>query len=227
MKKHKLAIIAILALGSVCALWSTGEARHRYRSTYYDQSGQYDNSDYDQSGRYGYRNSYGRVLIPAGMPIDVRLDTQISTEDARRGDSWSGTVTQSVIADDRVVIPAGAQVEGVVRNSMQGTHTSRPSIDLGIRRVNVDGRMLYMNADTEPIVAGSDRARKLGVVAGGAAAGALLGHAVARGEHGALIGGILGGAAGYGLSRHALRTMQLKPGTVLTFTTRGNVLAAR
>ena len=91
----------------------------------------------------------------------------------------------------------------------------------------MDGRSLRVSGETEPIVAGSNRARKIGAIAGGAAAGALLGHAVARGEHGTLIGGILGGAAGYGLSRHALRTMQLKPGTVLTFTTRGDVLAYR
>ena len=87
--------------------------------------------------------------------------------------------------------------------------------------------MASMNAVTEPIVAGSNRAKKIGIVAGSAAAGALLGHAVARGSHGALIGGVLGGAAGYGLSRNALRTMQLKPGTVLTFTTRSDVLAYR
>ena len=159
--------------------------------------------------------------------MNVRLDTQVSTENAQSGDTWSGTVSQSVIAGNRVVIPAGTPVEGVVTSSTQGTHDNRPEMSLAIRGVTVDGRTQAVNAVTEPIVAGSNRAKKLGVIAGGAAAGALLGHAVARGEHGTLIGGILGGAAGYGLSRHALRTMQLKPGTVLTFTTRGDVLAYR
>jgi hypothetical protein len=221
MKKQTLATIAILALGLVCAMWSTGEARYRYGRNY--------NNQYDQYGRYqSYRSSYqGRVLIPAGTSMNVRLDTQVSTENAQSGDTWSGTVSQSVIAGNRVVIPAGTPVEGVVTSSTQGTHDNRPELSLAIRRVTVDGRTQAMNADTQPIVAGSNRAKKLGVIAGGAAAGALLGHAVARGEHGTLIGGILGGAAGYGLSRHALRTMQLKPGTVLTFTTRGDVLAYR
>jgi hypothetical protein len=215
MKKHMLATIAILALGSVCAFWSTGEARHR--------------NQYDQSGRYqGSRSSYqGRVLIPAGTAFNVRLDSKVSTEDAQQGDTWTGTVTQSVIAGNRVVIPAGAQVEGAVTSSAQGTHSTRPQMQLAVRNVNIDGRISTMRADTEPIVAGSNRAAKLGVIAGGAAAGALLGHTVAKGSHGTLIGGVLGGAAGYGLSRHAMRTMQLKPGTVLTFTTRGDVLASR
>jgi hypothetical protein len=212
MNKRLLTTLAILVLGSVSALWSTGEARDRY-------------------GRYqGYRSSsyYGnRVVIPAGTAMNVRLDSKISTDETQSGDTWSGTVTQSVIADNRVVIPAGTAVEGVVTSSVQGTHNNRPSVELAIRRASVDGSMRSMNAVTEPIVAGSNRAKKLGVVAGGAAVGALLGHAVAKGSHGALIGGVLGGAAGYGLSRNALRTMQLKPGTVLTFTTRSDVLAYR
>ena len=226
MKKQTLAIVAILALGSVCAMWSTGEAR---RGGYYDQYGQWHSYGRYQ-GYQGYRSGYGsqdRVLIPAGTAFNVRLDTQVSTENDQAGDSWNGTVTQSVIADNRVVIPAGTPVEGVVTNSQQGTHDTRPSMQLEVRRVSVDGRSQVVNADTEPIVAGSNRAKKLGVIAGGAAAGALLGHAIGREHHGTLIGGILGGAAGYGLSRHALRTMQLKPGTVLTFTTRSDVLAYR
>jgi hypothetical protein len=221
MKKQMLAIVAILALGSVCAMWTTGEARHRY--------GNYDSGQYDQYGRYqGYRTGYqGRILMPAGTSFNVRLDSQVSTENNESGDTWNGTVTQSVIAGNRVVIPAGTPVQGIVTNSVQGTHNTRPSMQLAVNRVEVDGRSQVVNADTEPIVAGSNRAKKLGVIAGGAAAGALLGHTVARGSHGTLIGGILGGAAGYGLSRHALRTMQLKPGTVLTFTTRSDVLAYR
>lgn len=213
MKKQMLATVAILALSSVCTMWSTGEAQNRY----------------GRHNRYqGYRSGYeSRVLIPAGTSFNVRLDSQVSTENGQQGDSWTGTVSQSVIADNRVVIPAGTPVEGVVTSSQQGTHSTRPSMQLAVSRVTVDGRSQTVNADTEPIVAGSNRAKKLGVIAGGAAVGALLGHAVAKDSHGTLIGGVLGGAAGYGLSRHAMRTMQLKPGTVLTFTTRSDVLAYR
>src|SRR5262249_59149418 len=93
---------------------------------------------------------------------------------------------------------------------------------LAVRSINVNGDERMVRADTEPIVAGSHRAKKLGAIAGGAAAGALLGHAVG-GKHSTLIGGVLGGAAGYGLTRHAMRTMVLKPGTTLQFTTRSYV----
>jgi hypothetical protein len=220
MKKRMLTTLAILVLGSVSALWSTGQARQRdYNDNYYN---------YHYGRHQGYRlSNYNRVVVPAGTAMNVRLDTKISTDETQSGETWSGTVTQSVIADNRVVIPAGTPVEGVVTSSVQGTHNNRPSLELAVRRASVDGRMSSVNAVTEPIVAGSDRAKKIGVIAGGAAAGALLGHAIAKGSHGALIGGVLGGAAGYGLSRNALRTMQLKPGTLLTFTTRSDVLAYR
>ena len=234
MNKRMLASIAILALGSVSAMWSTGEARRYGTNGSYDRYGRY------QSSNSGYQN---RILMPAGTSFNVRLDSQVSTENDPSGDTWNGTVTQSVISGNRVVIPAGTPVEGVVTSSAQGTHSTRPSMQLAkqgaatrhrvdsmqlaVRRVSVDGRSQVVNADTEPIVADSNRARKLGAIAGGAAVGALLGHTVARGNHGTLIGGLLGGAAGYGLTRHANRTMQLKPGTVLTFTTRSDVLAYR
>ena len=83
-----------------------------------------------------------------------------------------------------------------------------------------------MNATSENIVAGSKNAQKIGAIAIGAAAGALLGHAVSE-RHGGLIGGLLGGVAGYGATRHAYRTLVLKPGTEITFTTTEDLVASR
>lgn len=178
----------------------------------------------DASARTYRRGGWNRssAMIPAGSTINVRLDSQISTEDANSGDSWSGTVTQST-----GTIPAGSPASGVVTTAVQGTHSTRPQLGLALRQVTVNGRTYSMDADTPVIIAGTQRAKKLGAIAGGAAVGALVGHSVAKGSHGTLIGGIVGGAAGYGLTRHALRTLQLKPGTVVSFTTRSDVLARR
>lgn len=165
--------------------------------------------------------------VAAGTPIHVRLDSKISTEDANAGDAWTGTVSQSVYSRGRVVIPAGSPVRGVVTSSRHGTHSTRPQLDLAVRQVTVDGRTRAMHANTPAIVAGSKRAKKIGAIAGGAAAGALLGHAVGGGKKGAVIGGLVGGAATYGLTRNAFRTLQLKPGTVVTFTTDESVAMRR
>ncbi len=166
-------------------------------------------------------------VVPAGTSIDVRLDAEISTEDAHPGDSWSGTVNQSVVSGDRMIIPAGSPVMGVVTTAAQGTHKTRAQLGLTVRRVTMGGRSYEMNADTPTIVAGSHRAKKIGAIAGGAVAGALIGHTVAKERHGTLIGGLVGGAAGYGLTRHAFRTLELKSGTVVSFTTREALVARR
>jgi hypothetical protein len=202
--------LVVLALGTLSSAWTSLANAQR------DWGGSY-------RSRWGYRTS---VMVPAGTPIDIRLESKISTDDNTSGDSWSGTVYRSVTSGGRVAIPAGSPVTGVVVNAVQGTHETRPQIALALRQVTVDGRTMRVNGETEPIVAGSNRAKKIGAVVGGAAAGALLGHAVGD-RKGSIIGGVLGGAAGYGLTRHALRTMQLKPGTVVTFTAREDVVARR
>jgi outer membrane lipoprotein SlyB len=160
-------------------------------------------------------------MVPAGATLNVRLNEKISTDDVRSGDRWTGTLTQSVYS-----IPAGAVVSGVVRDVAQGTHNEKARIDLAVRDVNIDGRIYALQADAPPIVAGTKRAKKIGAIVGGAAVGALAGNAIG-GKKGTVIGGVLGGAAGYGLTRHALRTMQLKSGTVLQFTTRSDMVARR
>ena len=164
--------------------------------------------------------------VNAGTTMNVRLNTKLSTDEVQAGDRWSGTVTQNVYSRGRVVIPAGSPVEGEVTQSIQGDHNTRPSLDLAVRSVEVHGSSNYLSASTPSIVEGSKRARKLGAIGLGAAAGALLGGAVS-GKKGAIIGGLLGGAGTYAGTRHAFRTMQLKPGTMLTFTVDQSVAMRR
>jgi Glycine zipper 2TM domain len=208
----RLALVALTA-GTLGSVWSAAQAQN-WRDRGYGES---------YRSRWGYRTS---VMVPAGTPIDVRLETRISTDDNHSGDTWTGTVYRSVVSGGRVALPAGTPVSGVVVNSVEGTHDSRPQLDLAVRTVTVDGRTLRLNGETEPIVGGSQRAKKIGAVVGGAAAGALIGNMIGD-RKGSVIGGLLGGAAGYGLTRHALRTMQLKPGAVVTFTAREDVVARR
>lgn len=205
-KAFAAVVLAILTFGSLSVAWTNRAGADWGRHSGWFRSG---------------------ATVPAGSVLNVRLNEKISTEDARSGDSWSGTVTNDVVVDNRVMIPAGSPVTGVVQSAAQGTHDSRAEIDLALRRVTVNGDTRAINADTEPIVADSHRAKKIGAIVGGAAAGALLGKAIAGHNHGTLIGGIVGGAAGYGLTRHAMRTMQLKEGTVLSFTTREDMVVQR
>ena len=69
---------------------------------------------------------------------------------------------------------------------------SRARLELGVRAVLLGDRRTALRARSEPIIAGSTRARNLGAIAGGAAAGALIGKATGdNAGKGALIGGAL------------------------------------
>jgi len=163
-------------------------------------------------------------LVPAGTGITVKLDTQISSETANVGDSWSGTVSHAVIVGDRVVIPAGSTVTGTVTGAKAAHKGDRAMLDLGMSRVAVNGHTYRVHGGTEAIIAGSPRARNLGAIAGGAAAGALIGKAVSGSRKGTLIGGLLGGAAAGGIvAKSKGYQVVLKAGTALTFTTTESV----
>lgn len=234
MKTNRLTAItvALLMLGSA----SSSIAQQQYGDPYGRQYGRQGDAygrqygrQYDQYGRqYDQRDwRWNRGMrVPAGTPLTVRLDSQVSTDEMRTGDRWSGTLSQPVVRRGRVMIPAGTPVEGILTQSIQGDHNNPAQVSLAVRAVDFDGQYRQVNATSENIVAGSKNAQKIGAIAIGAAAGALLGHAVSE-RHGGLIGGLLGGVAGYGATRHAYRTLVLKPGTEITFTTTEDLVASR
>jgi len=162
-----------------------------------------------------------RVTVPSGTQIKIRLAQSVSSQTARPGDSWQGVLTSPVTVDDRVVIPAGAQVEGVVVAVKEAERGSRARLELGVRAVTVDERRTSLRASSEPVIAGSTRARNLGAIAGGAAAGALIGEATSGDAgKGAIIGGVL--ATGAVAASKGYQVV-LGNGTVMTFTVSDNV----
>jgi hypothetical protein len=164
-----------------------------------------------------------RLDVPTGATLSVRLQDGISSEHASSGDAWSGTITRAVVDGDRVVIPEGASVRGVVTRANPAAKGSRAMIDLAVREVSVDGKMRDVSAGTEAIIAGSTRARNLGAIAGGIAGGALIGKAIGGDGKDAAVGGLIGGAAATGaVAASKGYQVVLKPGTVIQFTVQGN-----
>lgn len=158
-------------------------------------------------------------LLASGTPIEVTLSTTMSSETAHVGSSWTGTVAGGVEG-----IPAGSPVSGTVIAVEPAARGNRAMLDLGLRSITVDGRRYSVDGSTEAVVAGSPRARNLGAIAGGAAAGAIIGKAVSGSKKGTLIGGIVGGAtAGKIVADSKGYQVVLKPGMTLTFTTTESV----
>jgi hypothetical protein len=160
-----------------------------------------------------------QLMLPAGTHMTVQLTSTVSSETARIGDAWSGTIVNPVRAGGREVLAAGTEVRGTVTGALEAKRGSRAMLDIAVEEVVVDGRALPLTAVTEPVIAGSPRARNLGAIAGGAAAGALIGKAVGGDGKDAAIGGLIGGAAATGVvAKSKGYQVVFSPGTVLVFT---------
>jgi len=164
------------------------------------------------------------ITLPSGTTLDVTLASQITSETASVGDGWTGTTRNPLMIEGRTLIPAGSQVAGLVTSVTPARKGDRAMLDLGLASITVDGHSYVVSGATEAVVAGSTRARNLGAIAGGAAAGALIGQAVSGSTKGTLIGAVLGGGAATGVvSQTRGYQVVLKPGMPLTFTTQSPV----
>jgi len=162
--------------------------------------------------------------VDAGTALNVAIDSQISSETSNVGDTWTGTLKDNIIVGDRVVFPAGSTVTGTVTEAVPAQKGTLARLGVAITAITANGNKTAVEAGTEPIEAGSPRARNLGAIAGGAAAGALIGRAVGGSGKGALIGGLIGAAgAGAGVAKSKGYQVVLKEGTVVTFNVKQSV----
>jgi len=155
------------------------------------------------------------LTVPSGSTLRVRLGQTLSSKSAREGEHWQGTVVSPVMIDGREAIPSGSAVEGVVVSSEPAERGSRARLQLGVTSVSVRDHQTALHANADPVVAGSTRTRNLGAIAGGAAAGALIGTAVG-GKTGT--GALLGGAIATGaVAASKGYQVVLSDGTVMRF----------
>jgi outer membrane lipoprotein SlyB len=155
------------------------------------------------------------LTVPSGTSIEVTLGTALSSETAGAGTAWSGTVLNG-----REGIPTGSSVAGTVTSAKAARKGDRAMLDLGLTSVTVAGHRYAMHGSTEPIIAGSTRARNLGAIGGSAAAGAIVGHQVGGSDKGTIIGALIGaGVATAVVANSDGYQVVLKPGSALTFTT--------
>jgi hypothetical protein len=164
------------------------------------------------------------VTVPSGTAIKVSVAARVTSETAQPGDTWTGTVREPVVIGDRIAIPAGSTVTGVVSGAKAAAKGSRAFLVLSVRSVDVNGKNVALSATADSMVAGSTRTRNVGAVAGGAAAGALLGKAIGGSGKGALIGGLIGGAAATGaVAASKGYQVEVKEGAEVTFSVNNSV----
>lgn len=159
------------------------------------------------------------VSIPAGTALKVAVNAQITSETAQPGDAWQGTIAEPLVIGTAAPIPAGSVVHGVVKAVKPAAKGDRAMLQLAITSVEVNGKSHALAATGESMEAGSTRTRNVGAVAGGAAAGALLGKAIGGSGKGALIGALAGGAAsGAAVAASKGYQVVVKEGSQMSFT---------
>jgi len=157
------------------------------------------------------------ATIPAGTNVSVRLGQTISSDKARSGDIWTGTLHHSVVVGSKVIAKRGAPVQGkVVEAKASGRLSGTALIELQITSING----IPVISDTYSSQGGSHKGRDVKAAGGGAVAGAIIG-ALAGGGKGAAIGAGAGAAAGTaGAAATGKKDISFPVETILEFTIR-------
>jgi hypothetical protein len=137
------------------------------------------------------------VKVAAGTNLTIRINQHISVKTSHAGDRFTGEVVEPVVGKgDRVVIPKGAPVNGIVVASHRRGHFKGSSIlELRLTYLTLNGtRYALDTADLTQTKKGKGK-RSAAIIGGGAGAGMLIGG-IATGGVGLLVGGLVGGGGG-------------------------------
>ena len=136
--------------------------------------------------------------IPAGTAVQVRIIDSLSSETAKVGQQFHGTLAKPIFANGKQLFPKGAQVIGEVVNVERSGRLSTPGeLHLTLRTIRNGGRNYAVSVPAIVIKGESHTKSNVTKIGGGTAVGAIIG-ALAGGGKGAAIGAGVGAAAGTG-----------------------------
>jgi hypothetical protein len=137
------------------------------------------------------------VNIAAGTNLTIRINQHISVKSSRAGDRFDGEIVDPVVGEnDRVVIPKGAPVSGVVVASHRRGHFKGSSIlELRLTYLTLNGSRYALDTSDLTRTKKGKGKRSAAFIGGGAGVGMLVGG-VATGGVGLLVGGLVGGGGG-------------------------------
>jgi hypothetical protein len=160
-------------------------------------------------------------VLPSGTEVSVQTNETIDGSTAADGQTFDANVTESVRdADGKVVIPAGAKAQILIKSLTQGGKIRGQSdLVLDLAAVSIDGRQYALStADLEQKgKAGLGKnTRSAEFLGGGAAIGGIVGALLGGGKGAAIGAGA--GAGGGALAQAATRgSIRVEAETILTF----------
>ena len=161
-----------------------------------------------------------KYTVAAGTSISVQLPATITTKNAKVGDRVAANLSNDLVVDGKVIAKAGALLQGSITEVVSGSNKigGTPSLTLAFDNlVLADGSDTRVSGQVSQVAAKSDTGRDTAKIAGGAAAGAIIGHQIDS-DKGKIIGGLLGAAAGAAAAKKTGTEVELPAGTVLGFT---------
>lgn len=152
-------------------------------------------------------------VIPVGTEIDVRLQTPLSSKDAKVEQRVDATTAADLLRQDRVAIPVGSAVRGYVVSVDPATRTDRRgSLVVKFTHLTVEGRLHDVTLSITQALESEGIRGEAGRIGVGAGVGAVIGGLLG-GVKGVLTG-ILIGSGGAVLATEG-KDVELPAGTIL------------
>jgi hypothetical protein len=131
--------------------------------------------------------------VPAGTEFDVRLEQTLSSDTAHVEDRFEATTLVDLMNGDRVLVPAGSVMRGVVSSVKKAGHIERKgSLTVAFDQIRIRSRSYPIRATVEQALESEGIKGEAGKIGAGAGVGAILG-AILGGAKGALAGILVGG----------------------------------
>jgi hypothetical protein len=161
----------------------------------------------------GTRTDSSNSAIPAGQEIDVSLQSELSSATAQVEQRFEATTVADLLRGDRVLIPAGSVVRGVVSSVTKTTRMERKgSITVAFDQVTIRGRNYPMRGTVTQALESEGIRGETTKIGAGAGIGAIIGG-ILGGVKGALIGVLIGG--GGTIAATEGKDVTLPAGTIL------------
>ena len=151
--------------------------------------------------------------VPVGTELDVRLQTSLSSDTAQVEDRFEATTMVDVLDGDRVLIPAGSALRGVVSSVTKAGRLERQGkLTLAFDQITVKGRNYPFRATVTQALESEGIRGETGRIGAGAGVGAIIGG-ILGGIKGAITGILIG--AGGTIAATEGKDVELPVGTVL------------
>jgi glucose/arabinose dehydrogenase len=158
-------------------------------------------------------SSSRRGEIPVGQQLDVRLQEPLSSKTATVEQRFEATTAVDLRQGDRVLVPAGSLVRGVVREVDDADRIDRAGrLTLGFDQMVVNGREYPMRGMATQVFESKGIREEVATVGTAGGVGAIVGGIIG-GLRGALIGAIVG--SGGVIAATEGKDVELPAGTIV------------